>query len=144
VSSSQINALRAVAALSRARIRSNATASGIGFDLGTGMTRRFLKIWLSRPLLTSGISAGHCRSHPGARGEPADTRENRSREVTREFQREHPCPSTGQRSGACPGYRKDHVVPLACGGPDAVSNLQWQTIAGARKKDRWERKACGR
>jgi hypothetical protein len=45
-------------------------------------------------------------------------------------------------SGACPGYRKGHVIPLACGGPDAVSNLQWQTIAAARAKDRWERKVC--
>ena len=70
--------------------------------------------------------------------------EHRSRAVTREFQREHPCPSTGRTSGACPGYRKDHVVPLACGGPDAVSNLQWQTIADARAKDVWERRACAR
>ena len=37
----------------------------------------------------------------------------RSREVTREFQREHPCPSTGLTRGACPGYRKDHIKPLA-------------------------------
>jgi len=51
----------------------------------------------------------------------ASASEHRSRAVTREFQREHPCPSTGRTSGACPGYRKDHVVPLACGGPDAVS-----------------------
>src|SRR5260370_19951592 len=36
-------------------------------------------------------------------------KEYRSREVTREFQREHPCPSTGRTSGACPGYRKDHI-----------------------------------
>jgi hypothetical protein len=71
-------------------------------------------------------------------------REYRSREVTREFQREHPCPSTGRISGACPGYRKDHVEPLACGGPDAVSNMQWQTIRDAKAKDRWERRACGR
>ena len=70
--------------------------------------------------------------------------EYRSREVTREFQREHPCPSTGRISGACPGYRKDHIKPLACGGPDAVWNLQWQTVAAAKAKDRWERKACGR
>src|ERR1700746_3387090 len=55
----------------------------------------------------------------------------RSREVTREFQREHPCPSTGRTSGACPGYRKDHVEPLACGGPDAVSNLKWAPVATA-------------
>ena len=43
-----------------------------------------------------------------------------------------------------PGYRKDHVKPLACGGPDAVSNMQWQTIRDAEVKDRWERRACGR
>jgi len=74
----------------------------------------------------------------------ASASEHRSRAVTREFQREHPCPSTGRTSGACPGYRKDHIVPLACGGPDAVSNLQWQTISDARAKDAWERRACAR
>jgi hypothetical protein len=35
------------------------------------------------------------------------------------------------------GYRKDHIKPLACGGPDAVWNLQWQTVRDARIKDRW-------
>ena len=70
--------------------------------------------------------------------------EHRSREVTREFRREHPCPSTGRTSGACPGFRKDHIKPLACGGPDTVSNLQWQTIRQAKAKDAWERKACAR
>src|ERR1700724_2351412 len=75
---------------------------------------------------------------------PLSAREYRSREVTREFQREHPCPSTGKTSGACPGYRKDHIKPLACGGSDAVSNMQWQTVAAARAKDRWELRACGR
>jgi hypothetical protein len=69
-------------------------------------------------------------------------KEPRSREVTREFQREHPCPSTGRTRAACPGYRKDHIKPLACGGPDAVWNLQWQTVAEARAKDAWERNAC--
>ena len=39
---------------------------------------------------------------------------------------------------------KDHVVPLACGGPDAVSNLQWQTTAASKAKDRWETKSCPR
>ena len=86
--------------------------------------------------------------HRGGRGRDrrhrARATEYRSREVTREFQREHPCPSTGRTSGACPGYRKDHVKPLACGGPDAVSNMQWQTIRDAKAKDRWERSVCGR
>ena len=75
---------------------------------------------------------------------PIAAKEYRSREVTREFQREHPCPSTGKTRGACPGYRKDHIKALACGGPDTVSNLQWQTIADAKAKDQWERKACSR
>jgi hypothetical protein len=69
-------------------------------------------------------------------------REYRSREVMREFQREHPCPSTGRTTGACPGYRRDHIKPLCSGGPDAVWNLEWQTIRDARAKDRWERRAC--
>jgi hypothetical protein len=43
-----------------------------------------------------------------------------------------------------PQKRRLSRVPLACGGPDAVSNIQWQTIRDARAKDRWERKACGR
>ena len=70
--------------------------------------------------------------------------EHRSLEVKHEFQREHPCPSTGSPTGRCPGYIKDHVVPLACGGPDSVANLQWQTVDDARAKDAWERKACAR
>jgi hypothetical protein len=45
-------------------------------------------------------------------------------------------------SGFCPGYIKDHIVPLACGGPDAVANLQWQTIEAAKAKDKWETKGC--
>jgi NADPH:quinone reductase-like Zn-dependent oxidoreductase len=42
------------------------------------------------------------------------------------------------------GWVKDHIVPLACGGPDAVSNLQWQTIRDAKAKDKWETKRCAR
>jgi hypothetical protein len=74
----------------------------------------------------------------------ASAREHRSREVTREFQRGHPCPSTRSATGRCPGYVKDHVRPLACGGPDAVANMQWQTVAAAKAKDRWELRACRR
>jgi len=70
--------------------------------------------------------------------------EHRSRTVAREFQETHPCPSTGLTTGACPGYVRYHVVPLACGGPDTVENLQWQTIRAARAKDKLEREACSR
>ena len=74
----------------------------------------------------------------------ASAREYRSLMVKHEFQRQHPCPSTERPTGRCPGYIKDHVVPLGCGGPDAVANLQWQTVAAAKAKDRWELKACAR
>jgi hypothetical protein len=73
---------------------------------------------------------------------PASAKEHRSREVTQEFQREHPCPSTGSRRGRCPGCVRDHIVPIACGGPDAVANMQWQTVAAAKANDRWERRGC--
>ena len=32
----------------------------------------------------------------------------------------------------------DHIVPLKRGGADAPSNMQWQTKADARAKDKWE------
>jgi hypothetical protein len=53
-------------------------------------------------------------------------------------------PLDGQPDRRCPGDIKDHVIPLACGGPDAVSNMQWQTTAAARAEDRWETKGCRR
>jgi len=37
----------------------------------------------------------------------------RSAEARYEFKREHPCPSTGRSSGACPGYIIDHVTALS-------------------------------
>ena len=44
--------------------------------------------------------------------------------------------------GACPGWVRDHITALACGGKDDIANLQWQSIADARAKDKWERKGC--
>jgi hypothetical protein len=58
------------------------------------------------------------------------------------FQRENPCPSTGQRRGACPGYVIDHVDPLCNGGADDSSNMQWQTVEAAKVKDHAERQLC--
>jgi hypothetical protein len=54
------------------------------------------------------------------------------------FQRLNPCPATGKATGRCPGYVLDHIVPLKKGGLDKPWNMQWQTKAEAKAKDRIE------
>ena len=49
----------------------------------------------------------------------------RRADVLNAFQKIHPCPSTGLKTGACPDWQRNHVIPLACGGCDEVSNLNW-------------------
>jgi hypothetical protein len=60
----------------------------------------------------------------------------RSESAKRDFMRQ-----TGFPHGRH-GYIIDHVVPLACGGADAPSNMQWQAAAEAKAKDKVERKGC--
>jgi hypothetical protein len=76
----------------------------------------------------------------------AEAKTYRSPQVRREFQREHPCLSTGKTHGARPGWIKDHIVPLCKDGADATWNLQWQTVADARARaasyGRGEQRLC--
>ena len=86
---------------------------------------------------TTGISTSHSRAVPGV------ARDNRGRiarssSAKKEFQKSHPCPATGRTSGPCGGYVVDHVMPLKRGGADRASNMQWQTTAQAKAKDRVE------
>lgn len=37
-----------------------------------------------------------------------------------------------------PGYVIDHIIPLKKGGCDCPENMQWQTVADAKAKDKWE------
>ena len=67
----------------------------------------------------------------------ADGRIARSSVARQEFLR-----LTGYPKGR-PGYVVDHIVPLACCGADTPANMQWQTVAEARAKDRVERQDCG-
>lgn len=66
----------------------------------------------------------------------------RSQHAKSGFKTMHPCPANGNHRGPCPGYVIDHVRSLACGGADAPSNMQWQTVAAAKVKDKWERRGC--
>ena len=58
------------------------------------------------------------------------------------FKASHPCPATLRTKGSCPNYVIDHIKPLACGGADSPNNMQWQTKADAKAKDKWERIGC--
>lgn len=96
-------------------------------------------------LLLASLALAQDPRYGGPPARDADGSIKRSRAVLREFQRIHPCPSTGKTTGACPGWHLDHVVPLVCFGLDAVQNLQWlpvelKSCAGALCKDRWERR----
>src|ERR1017187_3613057 len=68
----------------------------------------------------------------------ANGRIARSPAARRSFQAVHPCPATGKTSGACPGFVVDHMKPLKCGGAHAPRNMQSETTAAAKAKDRVE------
>jgi hypothetical protein len=69
-------------------------------------------------------------------GRTATGRISRSEEAKRQFMRQSGFPK------GRPGYVVDHVKPLACGGADAPSNMQWQTEVAAKAKDKTERAGC--
>lgn len=73
----------------------------------------------------------------------------RRADVIAAFKKVHPCPSTGLTYGACAKWSINHVIPLACGGKDAVSNMMWAPKIIKRCKkwwciDRYERKVYER
>lgn len=84
------------------------------------------------------VVKAYTRAAPGTGTAP------RSTTARRAFQAQQPCPSRAGGTGPCPGYVVHHVKPLACGGIDAPENMQWQTIAEGKLKDRWELEGCDR
>jgi hypothetical protein len=70
---------------------------------------------------------------------PADARS--AREVLA-FKRANPCPSTGERRGACPGFHVDHTIALCAGGPDLRSNMAWLSIEDHRFKTFTDVREC--
>ena len=75
---------------------------------------------------------GRCRSYPR---DPA---------VTHAFTLTVPCPTAGETGHRCPGFIRDHFIPLCAGGADAVSNIWWEDAARAAEKDRHELQFCHR
>jgi hypothetical protein len=96
------------------------------------------------------LAAGAVGAQPDPRycGQPARNADGSIKRSTYQrslFVRMHPCPATGQVTGACPGWAVDHIIPLASCGCDAPANMQWlpneiKSAPGEFSKDRWERK----
>lgn len=84
----------------------------------------------------------------GAPARLADGTIRRRSDVLTAYKRFHPCPVTGLSTGSCPGWQINHIIPLASGGCDAVSNLAWmpvqiKTCSSPYCIDRWERTYYG-
>ncbi len=73
----------------------------------------------------------------------ADGRIKRSKAAIMAFRRQWPCPATGKKTGACPGWALNHSVPLDCGGCDVSQNLEWMRNDVKRVHDTYERKVYG-
>jgi hypothetical protein len=58
------------------------------------------------------------------------------------FQKYNSCPSTGRRTGECPGYRIAYRVALCAGGQDRWTNMVWLSEPAAREKVRGDAAAC--
>ena len=70
----------------------------------------------------------------------ADSQRSLKAEVV--FRLAHPCPATAQPYGECTGYVIDRIIPHICGGAEDPANMQWQTVAEAQAKDKWELIGC--
>jgi len=90
------------------------------------------------PITVSRAATPTPLAHSTANGVPRDAKGRivRSESAKHAFEVQ-----TGYPHGR-PGYVVDHIKPLACGGADAPSNMQWQTIAAAKAKDKTERAGC--
>ena len=92
----------------------------------------------SRTPRSSSPRAAAPRMHAPSTGAGRDSRGRiqRSARAKDDFMRQ-----TGHPHG-WPGHVVDHVKPLACGGADAPSNMQWQTVEEGKAKDKVERQGC--
>ena len=68
---------------------------------------------------------------------PESERDSHGRIARSEAAKEAFMRMTGYPHGR-PGYVIDHINPLKRGGADDPSNMQWQTVADAKEKDKWE------
>ncbi len=104
---------------------------------GSGSTRHYSRAprgYTPRIYTPRGSSGTDHGGRSPAVGVPRDShgRIQRSEAEKHAFEKESGYPH------ARPGYVVDHILPLARGGADAPRNMQWQTKADAKAKDKVE------
>lgn len=105
------------------------------------MLKRVLPFFLFvLPMSPGAFGAQQANASKSEAGSKATAKDSGSYSPTKaaktQFMRE-----SGYRNGR-PGYVVAYRKPLACGGADDISNLQWLTIAEAKAKEKAERKGC--
>jgi hypothetical protein len=122
------------------------TAQNVGRNVDrnlvrTSMQKGVIAFFLCVALPFSGAFAGQQANttKPAANSKAAEKNSatySKTTAAKTQFMRE-----TGYRNGR-PGYVVAYRKPLACGGTEDTSNLQWLTAAEAQAKDKTERKGC--
>ena len=111
--------------------------------MGQLRKRGNVRCWLVGVVLLASVlgaapgEARHSRKHATFSSRAAHARTSRHRAAAQAFRRQTGYPH-GRR-----GYVVDHFTPLACSGADTPSNMQWQTLAEAKAKDKVERRGPG-
>ena len=67
---------------------------------------------------------------------------NLNRTASADFQRIHPCPSTGRNHGPCPAFQVALIIPAKCYGPVTPENMQWLSVDALKKKEKEEADWC--
>jgi hypothetical protein len=75
---------------------------------------------------------------------PIDVEPQRDAGQRELFVKRYACPVNGKHQEACPGWVVNYVKPLCAGGADRVANMQWQTVATAKRKAREAQKICAK
>jgi len=120
-----------------------ALSTGPAYGEGTGGPSRSLSAPSSSSKSRSTKPRKKAEKHEHTTKAPAvaTARDSRGRIKRSEAAKVDFMRQTGYPHGR-PGYVVDHIMPLACGGADAPSNMQWQTVAEAKAKDKVERLSC--
>ena len=107
------------------------------FARGGNGGRHSSKSYSSKSYSHSGSSTRSSYSHRSPKYASGVQRDSRGK-IKRSAAAKHDFMKQSGYPNGRPGYVVDHVTPLKRGGADSPSNMQWQTKADAKAKDKWE------